>query len=166
MPPQIAGTWSSAPERTQLTGAFEESVWGRNAVSERQVELRVDPSGNATLTVTNRIRDAKGQIVRGPTSIEQSELRIGAATQTTPAGTDLGVTVVRAQRRYPDDPVSTWPLDGLRVRLVTREAPNTIELRYDTPEGRGSFWETLTRRGAARGARKTAQSARPSATVN
>jgi hypothetical protein len=35
----------------------------------------------------------------------------------------------------------------LKVKLVTftERGGKTMEIRYDTPEGRGSFWETLTR---------------------
>jgi hypothetical protein len=159
LPKHLVGTWRSEPDRTQLTGAFEESVWGRNATSERLVELRIERTGEATLTVTSRILDAKGRVVRGPTSIEESRLRIGGATQTTAVGTDHAVTVVSAERRYPDDPAGTWPLDGLKVRVITREDRDGIELRYDTPEGRGSFWATLTRGGKANPRRAEASTA-------
>ena len=147
MPATLAGLWKSAPERTQLTGAFEESVWGRDASSERNVEMKIDRKGEATLTVTTRILDAKGKVVRGPTSIETSRLRIGGPTRTTAAGTDYAVTVESAERRYPDDPEGTWMIDGLKVRVITREEDDSVEIRYDTPEGRGSFWQTLTRDG-------------------
>jgi hypothetical protein len=57
---------------------------------------------------------------------------------------DLAVTVTHAERRYPDDPSGTWPLDGLRVTVSTfADDPARIEVRVDTPEGPGSFWETL-----------------------
>jgi hypothetical protein len=59
---------------------------------------------------------------------------------------DLVVTVKTAERRYPDDPAGTWPLDGLRVAVSTfSNDPSRINVRVDTPEGRGSFWETLRR---------------------
>ena len=55
-----------------------------------------------------------------------------------------------AERRYPDDPSYKWPLDGLKVQLVTFADGdgNSIEVRFDTPEGKGSFWETVTRAGS------------------
>ena len=141
----LTGTWRSAPDRTPLSGAFEESVWGKNAVSERRVELRVQQGGESVLTVTTRILDAKGRVVRGPTSIEESRLKIGGPSRTSAAGVDHEVTVTSAERRYPDDPPGKWPMEGLKVRLLTRDDRDTIEMRYDTPEGRGSFWETLSR---------------------
>jgi hypothetical protein len=57
------------------------------------------------------------------------------------------VKVVSAFRTYPDDPKSKWDMSGLAVQVVTFEDGdrNTLEVRFDTPEGRGSFWETLRR---------------------
>ena len=44
-------------------------------------------------------------------------------------------------------PAATWPLDGLKVKLAIVDGanPQTLEIRFDTPEGKGSFWETLRR---------------------
>ena len=57
---------------------------------------------------------------------------------------DLAVSVKQAERRYPDDPAFTWPIEGLRVGVSTfPDDPGKLEIRVDTPEGRGSFWETL-----------------------
>jgi hypothetical protein len=54
--------------------------------------------------------------------------------------------VKAAERRYPDDPDSRWPLDGVRVIVATfADDPRALEIRFDTPEGRGSFWETVRR---------------------
>jgi hypothetical protein len=59
---------------------------------------------------------------------------------------DVAVTVKHAERRYPNDPAGTWTLQGLRVTVSTfADDPSRIEVRVDTPEGRGSFWETLRR---------------------
>jgi hypothetical protein len=33
----------------------------------------------------------------------------------------------------------------VRIVTFTGRDGNSLEVRYDTPEGRGSFWETLTR---------------------
>jgi hypothetical protein len=59
--------------------------------------------------------------------------------------------VVRAERRFPDDPKDIWTIDGLRVRVVSfADNDSTIEVRFDTPEGRGSFWQMLTRQKGGR----------------
>jgi hypothetical protein len=58
---------------------------------------------------------------------------------------------VKAERRYPDFAGSVWTLDGLKVKLSVANgaSPQSLEIRFDTPEGDGSFWETLRRAAAA-----------------
>ena len=113
----LIGTWRSAVEQTPLSSSFDESVWGKNA-----------------------------KATRAATSIEHAELTIGEAQPPKDVRSDFAVTVKLAERRYPDDPGGTWPLDGLRVMVSTfADDPSRIEVRVDTPEGRGSFWETLRR---------------------
>ena len=144
--PSITGTWRSAVEATPLSSSFDESVWGKNAKSTRVVEMSVKSTGDATLTVTRKVLDARGREIKAATSIEQAQLSIGAVQSTIEVRADLAVTVKHAERRYPSDPGGTWPLDGLRVTVSTfSDDPARIEVRVDTPEGRGSFWETLRR---------------------
>lgn len=149
----LTGAWRSAPEELPLATEFDESVWGKNAKSVRTVDMAVRPGGEATLTVTRKVVDARGRTVKGSLSIEEARVQLtgdAGAAAPVPERQNLAVTVVAAERRYPDDPDSRWPIDGLRVG-VTRftDDPNVIEVRVDTPEGQGSFWETL-RRPAAR----------------
>jgi hypothetical protein len=145
-PSALNGTWRSATDEMPLSTAFDESVWGKGAKSVRVVEMAVAAAGDATLTVTRRVLDARGRTVEGSTSIEHAELALGAVENTTGVRSDLAVTVRKAERRYPDDPAATWVLSGLRVGVSTfSDDPKTIEIRVDTPEGRGSFWETLRR---------------------
>jgi hypothetical protein len=112
--------------------------------------------GEATLTVTRKVVDAKGRTIANSTSVERATLRIGAAAPPSMTRVEHEVTVVKAERTYPDDPTFSWGLDGLKVKLVTfDDDPNarTVEVRFDTPEGKGSFWETLRR---APGSRRAA----------
>jgi len=140
----LTGTWRSAPEETPLSSEFDESVWGKNAKSVRTVDLTVKPTGDAALTVTRKILDAHGREIKAATSIEHADLTIGPAQSSNEVRSDLAVTVTHAERRYPDDPSGNWPLDGLRVSVSTfTDDPARIEVRVDTPEGPGSFWETL-----------------------
>ncbi len=142
----LAGTWRSAPDEISLTSAFDESVWGKNARSVRTVEMSVRPTGEATLTVTRKVVDARGRTVKGSTSIEEAQLVLGGARPGVADRSELEVDVKSAERRYPDDADSRWPLDGLRVGVTTfADEPGTLEIRFDTPEGRGSFWETVRR---------------------
>jgi hypothetical protein len=145
--PALLGTWKSAPDEVRLTSDFDKSVWGSNATSIRTVELVVRSDADATLRVVKRVVDARGRLVAASTWIEEAQLRIGEATPGVADRVEHQVTVTSAVRLFPDDKDYRWSIDGLKVKLVTftdRDA-NTLEVRYDTPDGRGSFWETLTR---------------------
>lgn len=144
--PPLTGTWRSTPEETPLTSPFDESVWGKNAKAIRTVEMTVKQTGDATLIVTRKVLDRARREIKAATSIEHVDLSIGEIQHSLDVRSDLAVTVKRAERRYPDDPSGTWPLEGLRVGVSTfSDDPSRIEVRVDTPEGRGSFWETLHR---------------------
>ncbi len=145
--PSLVGNWKSAPDEIKLTSDFDKSVWGAGATSVRTVDLVVRSSGEATLRVTKKVVDARGRTVPASTSVEEAQLKIGEPKHGVATRIEHDVQVVSAVRRFPDDPDYRWSLDGLRVKVVTFEDgdDNTIEIRYDTPEGRGSFWETLRR---------------------
>lgn len=145
----LAGTWRSAAEEMRLTTPFDESVWGANAKSVRTVELRLQPSGEGTLTITKKVVDARGRTIAASTSVEEARLAIGESRPGVSTRVEHDVKVLSAVRTYPDDPGYKWELAGLRVQVVTfgDEDGNTLELRVDTPDGRGSFWETLHRDG-------------------
>ena len=146
----LVGTWKSAPDEMKLTSDFDKSVWGVNATSVRTLDLTVRPGGEGTLRVTKKVVDGKGRVVPASTAIEEAQLQLGEARPGVATRIEHQATIVKAVRRYPDDPNDQWPLDGLRVNLVTfQDDRNSIEVRYDTPEGRGSFWATLQRQGQA-----------------
>jgi hypothetical protein len=150
--PRLAGTWRSAPDELRLTTEFDRSVWGPDATSVRTVDLSLKPTGEGTLTVTRKVVDAKRRTIAASTSIEEAQIKVGGAQPGLAGRMEHAVTVVSAVRRYPDDPEYKWPLDGLRVEVVTVAdgGGNSLEVRFDTPEGKGSFWETLTRGTAGR----------------
>lgn len=155
----LAGTWSSAPDEMKLTTDFDRSVWGAGATSIRTVALVVQASGNARLTVTRKVNDAKGRTVTGSQSVEEAELVVGAPRERTADRVEYEVKVTKAERRYPGDAAARWPLEGLGVKLYSLNA-GTLEVRFDTPEGTGSFWETL-RRGAATTSKSPASATTP-----
>ena len=148
-PASLAGTWRSNEERTPLTSTFDVSVWGPNANAVRTVELVVQKTGEARLTVTRKVIDAKGRTVMASSSVEEAQITIGEGKETIGGRVEHAVKVASAERRYPDDPKSKWPLDGLGVKVVSFADPGMLEVRVDTPEGTGSFWEMLRRGGAA-----------------
>src|SRR5262245_61581849 len=142
------GTWRSAPDEMPLSTSFDESVWGKNAKSIRTVEMVVRATGDASLTVTRKVLDGRGRTVAASTSIEHADVVIGPPESSNDVRSELSVTVKSAERRYPDDPTASWALDGLKVGVATFPGePESIEVRVDFPEGRGSFWETLKRAG-------------------
>jgi hypothetical protein len=149
--PMLIGTWKSAPDEMRLTSDVDKAVWGVNATAVRTLELTVRPSGEGILRVTKKVLDGKGRVAPASTLVEEAQLQLGEATPDVATRLEHQATVVKAVRLFPDDPEYRWPLDGLRVKLVTfRDGDdNSIEVRYDTPEGRGSFWETLRRQGRA-----------------
>ena len=159
--PALVGSWKSAPDEMRLTTAFDESVWGPNAKSVRTVELQVHPSGEADLTITKKVVDARGRTVAASTSVEKAMLSIGGSRPTIATRREHDVRVVNAVRTYPDEPDYRWELAGLRVQIVTFDDDdgNMLEVRVDTPEGRGSFWETL-RRDARTPSRRTTKPSR------
>ena len=149
--PALAGVWKSATDEMRLTTAFDESVWGKDAKSVRTVDLTITPAGEGTLKVTRSVVDAKGRTVKGSVSVEEAGLVIGGSRNTVSTRIEHDVKVVTAARTYPDDPGQKWDLSGLAVQVVTFKDGdgNSLEVRFDTPEGRGSFWETLRRQGRA-----------------
>jgi len=148
--PSLVGTWKAATERLPLTGEFNEKVWGKNATSVRDVSLVIKAGGNATLTVSRKVLDARGRVVPGSPSIEEAEITIGDATPGFATRLEHDVRVVKGERRYPDNGSDRWPLDQLVVPIVTfSDDLNAVEVRFEPADGQGSFSELLTR-GAAR----------------
>jgi hypothetical protein len=154
----LAGTWTSAPDEMKLTSDFDKSVWGENATSVRTVELAVRPSGDATLKVMKKVVDAKGRTVDASTWVEEVQLKIGGSAPGVGPRIEHDVEVVSAVRLFPDDKDYRWQIEGLRVKVVSfKDGDSSIEIRYDTPEGKGSFWETLRRSGAASAAKRASR---------
>jgi hypothetical protein len=151
--PALVGAWKSVPDQMKLTSDFDKSVWGADTSSVRTVDLTVQPSGDATLRITKKVVDARGRTVPASTWIEEANLVIGDAREGIATRVEHDTTVKSAVRLFPDDKDYKWPIEGLRVKVVTftGQPGDSIEIRYDTPDGRGSFWETLRREGAGAG---------------
>jgi hypothetical protein len=66
------------------------------------------------------------------------------------------VKVVKAERRYPDNPADRWMLENLKVNLVTfTDAASTVEVRFEPMDGQGAFSDLLTKpRAGAKTARR------------
>lgn len=142
----LTGTWNSTPDEMPLSTPFDESVWGKDATAVRSVQMSVRSTGDATLTITRKVVDARGRTVAASTSIEQANLLVGEVKSSNDVRSEHETMVKHAERRYPDDPKATWTIEGLQVGVATfNEKPNEIEVRVDFPNGHGSFWEILRR---------------------
>lgn len=150
VPPALVGTWKAKTERLPLTGDFNEQVWGKDAVSVRDVTLAVKASGDAVLTVSRKVLDARGKVVAGSASVEEANITIGAGQPGLATRLEHAVRVVKAERRYPDNKDDRWALENLRVGVVSfSDGHDTIEVRFDPADGQGSFADLLTREGRA-----------------
>lgn len=144
LPGHLAGRWTAAPFEIALSSDFHRSVYGPGARSERRVELTVRPGGDGTFTVTNSVRDRRGKTVPGTRQIDEVTFTIGDLEREPGYQPRYTSHIVKAERRYPDDPQSTFPLDGVKLELFVPEGKTgVLDVRFDTPDGRGSFWETL-----------------------
>jgi len=144
VPAWLAGRWTAPPLEIALSSDFHRSVYGPNARSVRRITLTMRPSGEGTFTVTNSVRDRSGRTVPGTRQIDEVTFTIGDLTREPGYQPRYVSHIVKAERRYPDDPQSTFPLDGAKLELFVPEGKNgALDVRFDTPEGRGSFWETL-----------------------
>jgi hypothetical protein len=154
--PALVGTWKAKTERFPLTGDFNEKVWGKDAVSVRDVTLAVKSTGEATLTISHKILDARARVVPGSPSVEQAEVTISGARPGFATRVDYEVRVVKAERRYPDTPGDRWMLDNLRVGVVSfTDDRDALEIRFEPADGQGSFSDLLARQRTA--ARSTSQ---------
>lgn len=143
----LAGTWTAPVYEVPLSSQLDVSVWGPKATLRRNVELVLEASGEGVLTVRTAVLDERGRTKAGSQSIAEARIRIEMPDGEGERGMQPTVTVVSAERRYPDDPNYRWPLDGLSVKLSTVESdPNMLNFRFDTPEGTGSFGDSLYRK--------------------
>lgn len=161
VPVSVVGSWRSAPFELPLDSELHRSVYGPGARSVRVVDLAIRASGEGAFTVTNLVRNRRGATVPGTRSVEELTFTL-AAPETAPGDrTRYSTMVTRAERRYVDEPSSSFPLDGAALEVYPpTDAKGPLEVRYDTPEGTGSFWETL-RPTAARAPRPSASAKQP-----
>jgi len=145
-PAWMAGQWTARPFELELSTDFHRSVYGAGARSVRQATLTIRPTGEGTFTVTSSVRDRSGRTVAGTREVEEVRFTIGDLKRETGYQPRFTSRIVRAERRYPDDPGSTFALDGAKLELFVPDGQTrALDVRFDTPDGRGAFWETLRR---------------------
>ena len=145
-PASMAGRWTAMPLEVKLSSDFHRSIYGPDARSVRMVNVTLDPSGGGTFTVTSSVRDRQGRTVPGTREIDDVRFTMGELAHEIGYQPHYTTHIAKAERRYPDDPSSTFTLDGVKLEFFVPEGKaDTMDVRFDTPDGRGSFWETLRR---------------------
>lgn len=143
-PAWLVGRWSAPPFELPLSSDFHRSVYGPGARSVRQVTLTIRPGGDGTFTVTNSVRDRSGKTVPGTREIDELTFTIGDLAHEPGYQPRYTSRIEKAERRYPDDPKSSSPLPGAKLELFVPEGESrALDVRFDTPEGPGSFGERL-----------------------
>ena len=154
-PASLAGRWTSAPFELALTSEFHHSVYGTGASSVRSVTMTIQPSGEGVFTVTSHVRDRRGRVVPGTQEIEEMRFSVGDLVEQPGRQPHYTTRIVKAERRFADDPSSAFARGGVKLALYVQEGrPGTLEVRFDTPEGTGSFWETVRRTAARSGGQR------------
>jgi hypothetical protein len=148
----LTGRWRSAPFELSLSSDLHVSVYGTGARSVRSVSMTIEPSGNGVFRVTSSVRDRRGRVVSGTEEIQEVTFILGDLVQDPGRQPHYATRVVKAERRFADEPASGFPREGVTLGIYPRDTPRTIEVRFDTPEGAGSFWESLRRTGTSRAA--------------
>jgi hypothetical protein len=155
----LTGHWQSSSLELALTSDFHKSVYGSGAKSVRSVTMTIKPSGEGVFQVMNSVRDRQGRVVTGTQEIEDVTFSMGDLVQEPGRPAHYTTHVMHAERRFTDDPKSAFAHDGVMLGIYRKDdKAGEIEVRFDTPEGTGSFWETL-RHAAARPAARTAKPA-------
>ena len=140
----LAGVWRAPEYRMKRTSEVGERVFGPNAFDVRTVELTLQPSGEGLLKISTEVVDAKGR--KWAPTITEARLLVGPppeSTPSTPGKIEPAVTVTSAEEQYLDETKFRSPVNGVRVVLLTDAAAKEVELRFETPNGAGSFWTTL-----------------------
>jgi hypothetical protein len=146
---KLSGTWNAEPLELKLNSDFDVSVWGPNASSLRNVEMTIRGTGQGTIKVTRSVVDGRGKPKRASVSVEEAALQVRPPETVDANRIEPIVEVENPKRCYPDDPSDCSSLTGLKVKLLATDLEHDrIYLHFDLPDGRGSFGETLIRRGA------------------
>ena len=96
--------------------------------------------------MTSSVRDRRGRVVPGTAEIEEVRFAVGDLAEEPGRQPHYATRIVRAERRFADDAASAFARDGVKLALYAQEGkPDMMEVRFDTPEGTGSFWETIRR---------------------
>jgi hypothetical protein len=144
MPATLVGLWRARPDRVPLS---EDSAWGPRATALRLAEMRLRSDGTGTITITRSVVNAAGRAFPGSRIIETAAFSIGSIEQPLGLRPRHTTTITRSERHYPDPPVVRVPIADLTINIYppAAEAPDSVEIRFETFNGEGTFSDTLQR---------------------
>lgn len=142
---RFAGVWKAPEYQVAANTDLDVSVWGQGASKVRKIQLSLEPDGNGVLRVHNSVVDARGRVRPYSTSVVEARLRLEAPEKWDETRIEPVVTVVGAEERYLDGTGEKIVIEGLKVSINSMTNMQSLNIRYDTAQGTGSFGETLTR---------------------
>jgi hypothetical protein len=146
---RLSGVWHADPLEVRLNSDFDVSVWGPNASSVRKVEMTIRASGQGAIKVTRSVVDGRGKTKTASVSVEEATLVVHPPDVVDASRIEPIVEVQSPKRCYPDTPGDCSSIQGLTVKLVATDLEHDrLYVRFDLPDGRGSFGETLIRQGS------------------
>jgi hypothetical protein len=144
---QLAGVWKAEETRTPRSTELDEKVFGPGAVDVRDVTVTIQPTGQATFTLSKAVVGRNGR--RYAPSVIEATLTIADPVAVAKDRVTPTVTVVKAEERYLDGDHERWPIEGARASILMLDpAASSLEFRFDTKDGRDSFGTSLKRGGA------------------
>ena len=145
----FAGMWKAPEYKVAANTDLDLQVWGKGASKVRNVTLAMEPGGAGILRIHNSVVDARGRVKPYSASVIEARLQIEAPTVSSDSvRIEPVVKVLSAEERYLDGSKERRTLEGITVTMSMPSADsNRLNIRYDTPQGTGSFGETLEPQG-------------------
>ncbi len=141
----LSGTWKALRQETPRVTALDEQVFGAGANEVRDVTLVVHAAGDGDLQVQTKVVGRNGRVY-APSQMDV-KFRVGEPIALAPSRIVPTVTVVSAEDRFLDGSHERFTRDGARLSIhLVSLTSSQINIQFDTPDGRGGFGTTLTRR--------------------
>jgi hypothetical protein len=142
----LAGKWTARELKVPASTELDQTVWGPGASKVRNVELALEPDGDGVLIVRKSVVDARGKTKQFSSTVVEARLHVEAPTDPKAEPVLPKVTVLSAEERYLDGSGEKVTIEGLKVSLHTLSlSSGQLNVRFDPPQGTGSFGETLQR---------------------
>ena len=143
--PTLKGTWKAQELKVPANTELDQEEWGKGASKVRNVQLLLEPNGSGTLRIESSVVDAQGRPKKYSQAVVDAKLTV-AEPPDTGDRVKPPVTILSAEERYLDDPKDVRKIEGLRLKLdMPSRDSGILNIFYETPEGNGSFGETLRR---------------------